>query len=207
MSMLKATADGAFLFIALEDDATGFQLIFKIVRPTSSTPTTTLVYEPGGGSAGNITPTTDNDLVIFNGNFNTDVGVIRHAITAGTNTDITPATIGADVIQPAEVDPNFTGGILVWNDTDSDLLETEDAGVSWTTLRSDAGLIAASSLGGMDVLFKGNFQDHNIYVVGDGGSGVKVYESLDKGTTLTALENAALNTAADVVGIYVAGAT
>ena len=204
MSMLRTSNDGSFVFMALEDVASGNQIIFKITRPTSSTPTTVKAYEPLGGSSGNVEPTGDNDIMVFHGNFGTDVATIRHAITAVTNTDISPPSTGAEVIQPAEVNPNYVGNILVWNEDDDDLLQTEDAGVSWDVIRTDAGLV--TTLRGMDILFKGNFQDHNIYFVGDGGSGVKVYESLDEGITLTSLENATLNTAADASGIRVQGA-
>lgn len=204
MSMLRTSSDGAFVFTALEDVATGFQLIFKTTRPTTSTPTTVIVYEPLAGSAGNVAQTNDDDRMVWHGNFDTDIGVVDYAIIAETNTDISPVAIGAEVIQPLEVNPDFVGNILAWNEDDDDLLQTEDVGANWATVRSDAGLV--TTLRGMDVLFKGNFQDHNVYFTGDGGSGVKVYESLDEGITLIALENATLNTAADVVGIVVVGA-
>ncbi len=203
MAMLRPTNDGSFLFMALEDDATGNQLVFKITRPTSSSPTTVVAYEPGAGSAGNVAPSGDSDIVVFHGNFNTDVGVVEHTVSTGINVDITPTTIGAEVIQPLQVNPTFSGNMLAWNENDDDLLQTEDNGATWDILRSDAGLI--TTLRGMDILFKGNFQDHNVYFVGDGASGVKVYESLDEGTTITSLENATLNTAADASGIAVVG--
>jgi len=45
-----ASADGEYLFFALEDDTTSNQGVFRVVRPTSTTPTTALQYDPGGGS-------------------------------------------------------------------------------------------------------------------------------------------------------------
>ena len=87
MSKLEASQDGGFLFAALEDNVTGNQLIFKIDRPTSTTPNTVTAYEPGDGSAGNVAPTGDPNRMVFHGNFGTDVGVVDHAIVAGTNTD------------------------------------------------------------------------------------------------------------------------
>jgi hypothetical protein len=136
---IGVSQDGTFLFIALEEDTSGNQLIFKVARPTSTTPTTTKPYEPAGGSAGNVAQTGDPDRMVFHGNFGTDIGVIDHAITAGTNTDISPTSISAELIQPLEVDPDDIQHIVAINRNDQDALETNDTGGSWSTLNAALG--------------------------------------------------------------------
>lgn len=153
MSILETSQDGAFVFVALEDDATGNQLIFKITRPTSTTPTTVTAYEPGAGSAGNVAQTGDPDRMIFHGNFNTDIGVVDHAITAATNTDITMPTIGAELIQPLEVDKDDIQHIVAINRNDQDAFETEDTGSNWTAINATLG----QSVDAMDLVFFGNY--------------------------------------------------
>ncbi len=173
-------------------------------QPLQGVPEMDAAYTPGSGSSANVVNSGDSERFIFFGNFGSNIGVIDHDTSLVTNTDISPAAVGTKLVQPLSVNPAYIGNILAWIEDDEDLFQTEDEGATWTSVRTDAGLVTV--LQDMNVLFKGNFQNHNIYFVGDGASGVKVYESLDEGITLTALENATLNTAADVVGITVVGA-
>jgi len=165
MSILEVSQDGAFVFVALEDDATGNQLVFKITRPTSTTPTTVTAYEPGGGSAGNIASTGDPDRMIFHGNFNTDVGVVDHAIAAATNTDITMTTIGAELIQPLQVDPSSIQHIIAINRNDQDAFETDDTGSNWTALNAALG----QSVDALDLAFFGAYFPFGGFFGGDDG--------------------------------------
>lgn len=153
MSILEVSQNGAFVFIALEDNATGNQLVFKITRPTSTTPTTVTAYEPGGGSAGNVAQTGDPDRMILHGNFGTDVGVVDHAIAAATNTDISPVSIGAELIQPLKVDQDNIQLIVAINRNDQDVLETDDTGANWSTLNAALG----QSVDAMDLIFFGAY--------------------------------------------------
>lgn len=153
MSVLETSQDGAYVFVALEDDATGNQIIFKITRPTSTTPTTVKAYEPGGGTAGNVAQTGDSDRMILHGNFGTDIGVIDHVIATGTNTDISPTSIGAELIQPLQVDPADTDHIIAINRNDQDALETTDGGSNWTVLNAGLGV----AVDAMDILFFGDY--------------------------------------------------
>lgn len=153
MSMLEVSQNGVFVFVALQDDATGNQLVFKITRPTSTTPTTVTAYEPGGGSAGNVAETGDPDRMILHGNFNTDVGVVDHAIAAATNTDITMTTIGAELIQPLKVDPSDIQHIVAINRNDQDAFETEDTGSNWTAINAALG----QSVDAMALAFFGQY--------------------------------------------------
>lgn len=165
MSILETSQDGAFVFVALQDNATGNQLIFKITRPTSTTPTTVTAYEPGGGSAGNVAQTGNPDRMIFHGNFGTDIGVIDHAIAAATNTDISPTSIGADVIHPLEVDPSDLNHIVAVNYTDQDALETDDLGANWATLNAALGV----DIEAMALVFLGAFFPFGGFIGGNDG--------------------------------------
>ncbi len=166
MSILEVSQDGAFVFVALQDNATGNQLIFKITRPTSTTPTTVTAYEPGDGSAGNVAQTGDPDRMILHGNFGTDVGIIDHAIVAGTNTDISPTSIGAELIQPLKVDPDDIQHIIAINRNNQDALETVDTGANWSTLNAALG----QSVDAMDLLFFGNYFPFGGFFGGNDGA-------------------------------------
>lgn len=166
MSILETSQDGAFVFVALQDNATGNQVVFKITRPTSTTPTTVLAYDPGSGSAGNVAQTGDPDRMIFHGNFGTNVGVVDHAITAATNTNISPTSIGAKLIQPLEVDPDNIKHIIAVNRDDQDALETDDTGANWTTLNATLG----QSVDAMNLLFFGPYFPFGGFFGGNDGS-------------------------------------
>lgn len=153
MSMLEVSQDGAFIFVALQDQATGNQIVFKITRPITTTPTTVKAYDPGGGSASNIAQTGDPDRMIFHGNFGTDVGVVDHAIAAVSNTDITMPSIGAELIQPLQVDPDDIQHIIAINRNDQDAFETEDTGSNWTAINATLG----QSVDAMDLAFFGGY--------------------------------------------------
>lgn len=133
---LGVSADGNNVFIALEDNSSGNQIVFKATRPSS--PTVSAIYEPGGGSAANVIPTGDPDKMIFFGNFGTDVGVILHTISADTEGDISPSSIGSDKIQPVAIDPSDVNHLVAINQDDQDALETED-GSTWSTLNATLG--------------------------------------------------------------------
>lgn len=150
MSKLETSQDGVFLFAALEDNATGNQLIFKITRPTSTTPTTVTAYEPGAGSSGNIAPTGDPNRMIFHGAFGGGDAVVDHAIVAGTNTEIGN---GAET-QPLAVDPSDVSHIVAYDTAVEEIAETENGGSSWSTLNNS---LAPSPLDAMAFIFFGAY--------------------------------------------------
>lgn len=158
-------ADGEYLFFALEDDSTTNQGVFRVERPTSTTPVTTVVYDPGGGSAGNVYSSNDRNKIIFSGNFGTDLGVIHHDIDMGTNPDITPTTIAADVIAPLQVDPGDADHIIAINKTDEDMLETEDNGATWDTLQATLGVQVVA----MAMAFFGQYFPFGGFIGGNDG--------------------------------------
>lgn len=200
MSILETSQDGAFVFVALEDNATGDQIIFKIARPTSTTPTTTKAYEPGGGSAGNIAPTGDPDRMIWHGNFGTDVGVVDHAIIAGSNTDISPTSIGAELIQPLEVDPNDIEHVVAINRDDQDALETVDGGANWTALNAALGVDADA----MGLVFLGAYFPFGGFIGGDDGVDQNLSYTPNEFNNLRDDASAALKAVGAIVSVDVA---
>jgi len=165
MTMLTTSQDGVFVFVALQDKATGNQVILKITRPTTTTPTTVAAYEPGGGSAGNVAATTSPDRMIFHGNFGTDIGVIDHAVAAATNTDVSPTSIGAELIQPLQADPHDINHIVAINRNDQDALESTDLGTNWTVINAALG----QAVDAMDLLFLGAYFPWGGFIAGDDG--------------------------------------
>lgn len=199
-SALGVSQDGASLFIALEEDASGNQVIFKVARPTSTTPTTNKAYNPGGGSAGNVAQTGDPDRMIFHGNFGTDIGVIDHAIAAGTNTDISPTSIGAELIQPLEVDKSDIQHIIAINRNDQDALETEDTGASWSTLNATLG----QSVDAMALIFFGQYFPFGGFFGGNDGVDENLEYTPNEFVNLREDTSAALKAVGSIVGIDLA---
>lgn len=134
MSILKTSQDGAFVFIALQDDATTNQVIFKIVKPTSTTPTTVTAYEPGSSNSGNVAPTGNPDKMIFHGDFDNEF-VMDYAIAANTNTEIGNGGI-PEVLQ---VDPVDDSHIILYDQDQGEIQETKDNGAAWAVLHSSTG--------------------------------------------------------------------
>lgn len=200
MSMLEVSQDGDFIFVALEDDATGNQIIFKIARPTSTSPTTVKAYDPGDGSAGNVAPTGDPDRMIFHGNFGTDVGVVDHAIAAATNTDISPTSIGAELIQPLKVDPSDVQHIVAINRNDQDALETEDGGSNWATLNAALGV----TVDAMDLIFLGAYFPFGGFIGGNDGVDENLSYTPNEFANLRDDASAALKAVGSIVSVDIA---
>ena len=200
MSKLEASQNGVFLFLALEDNATGNQLIFKIDRPTSSTPNTVTAYEPADGSAGNVASTGDPNRMVFHGNFGTDVGVVDHAIVAGTNTDISPTSIGAELIQPLEVDPSDIQHMVAINRNDQDALETEDTGANWATLNAALGV----TVDAMGLVFLGSYFPFGGFIGGNDGVDENLSYSPNEFSSLRDDASAALKAVGGIVSVDIA---
>ena len=200
MSKLETSQSGGFLFAALEDNVTGNQLIFKIDRPTSTTPTTVTAYEPADGSAGNVASTGDPNRMVFHGNFGTDVGVVDHAIVAGTNTDISPTSIGAELIQPLEVDPSDIQHMVAINRNDQDALETEDTGANWATLNAALGL----TVDAMALVFLGAYFPFGGFIGGNDGVDENLSYSPNEFSGLRDDASAALKAVGDIVSVDIA---
>lgn len=162
--IMDTSQDGNFVFVALEDADTSKELVFKVTRPTDTSPTVAKVYEPSGGSNISIAQTGDPDRMVFHGNFASNVGVIDHAIIAGTNTDITPSSpaIGTDWLFTLRVDPSDINHMVVNNADDETVFETTDGGSTWTEINSATGLTANA----MDVIFQGAYFPFGAFIGG-----------------------------------------
>lgn len=200
MSVLEVSQNGAFVFIGLEDDATGFQLVFKVTRPTSTTPTTVTAYEPGAGNTSNVAPTGDPDRMIFHGMFGTDVSVVDHAITAGTNTDISPPSTGSNWLQSLRVDPSDVSHIVVQNTDTEDALETEDGGSNWTTLNATIGLTANI----FDAVFFGQYFPFAAFVGGPDATDENLTYTPNEFASLREDTSAALKAVSAIASIDIA---
>lgn len=135
MSIIETSQGGDFLFIALEDADTTDQIIFKITRPTSTTPTTVAVYEPGSSNSGNIAKTGNPDKMVFHGDFDSTNFVIDHAIAANTNTEIG----NSGDVNILEVDPSDDNHMILYDRDQGEVQETTDNGDNWTVLNGATG--------------------------------------------------------------------
>jgi len=161
---MAVTPDGENLAFALELDPSGDQVISSQTRPTDAgVSTTQRLYTPGAGTAGNVAAPPDIDKVIVFGDFGTNLGVISIVISTITVTNISPASLGADVIQPAAVDPSDTDHIVIINQTDQDAIETTDGGTTWTTLNATL----AQTVEALDVVFFGQYLPFSAFFGGD----------------------------------------
>ena len=168
MAALTYTNDGTKIFVAAEDPATGFQVVLSAA--VSDLITWTAVYEPGAGDSINLQTTASNpDLLFFYGNFGTDIGVVKHAITAGTNTDISPTTIGAHQIQifASNPTPLYDGSIelICREEVDHDVVYSDDTGATWTSWDATG----AGGGSAMKAIWRGTYYPH-AYIIGSGGS-------------------------------------
>lgn len=191
---LAVSADGNNVFIALEDNSTGNQIVFKATRPSS--PTVSAIYDPGGGSAANVISTGDPDKMVFFGNFGTDVGVILHTISSDTESDISPTSIGTDEIQPLAIDPSDINHIVAVNVTDQDALETED-GSTWSTLNASLG----QTVEAMGVMFFGSLFPFGAFIGGDDSVDENLEYTPNEFTNLREDTSAALQAVTKITGI------
>lgn len=194
MSAIAASADGAYIFLALEDGS-GNQIIAKAARSDLST--WSAAYQPGAGSACNVAPVPgDADKMLFYGNFDTDVVVILHTISTGANTDISPASLGAKVVNTLAVNPSNSDEIIITVDTDEDILYTADGGDNWATWDAALGFDATA----LYLLWSGAYEYHRYFTAGNDGTVVLVY-SPNEGASDYDYTGAALAATANVVSI------
>jgi hypothetical protein len=197
---MGVSQSGDHIFFAMEDVVTGFPVVIKANRPTTVGAAQIAVYSPGAGTNINIAPTGDPDRMIFHGNFGTDIGVIDHAIAAVTNTDITPPSIGAEIIQPLQVDPSDIAHIVAINRNDQDALETTDGGTVWATLNAALGLTADA----MDLIFFGAYFPFGGFIGGNDGVDENLSYAPSEFANLRDDASAALKAVGSIVSIDIA---
>lgn len=201
MPAIATTADGAYIYAALEDSATGNQIIARAARGNLSTWTS--VYDPGGGSAGNVAPApSDSDVMYFYGNFGTDKTVIKHSVSAVTNSDISPASLGAKVVNTLSVDPSDADRIVISVGTDQDLLYTEDGGANWTLWEAALGFDATAKY----VIWGGLWYPARLFVAGHDGLNAVLLYSPNEMASEQDEASAALQAASNIVAVEVAAA-
>jgi hypothetical protein len=196
MSAIATSADGEYLFMACEDASTGFPVIVREARDTPGT--FTAAYSPGAGAAANVAQVLGNpDQMLFYGNFGTDVVVIRHTVSTGANEDISPASLGAKVVNGLAVNPANADEIIITVNTDQDLLHTDDAGANWETYNAALGFDATALV----VLWQVEAEYHLIYAAGQVTGAARLLYSPNNGAYLSNITGANLVAAANVVGL------
>ena len=183
------------LFFALEEESTGNQVIIKydILSEQFNT-----VYDPQAGDCSNVIRLgTDLDNMLFFGNFGTDVKLIKHTISTLNNSDISPASLGSNLLQPVESDPLDSNHIIAIDQDSEDVLESLDLGSNWNTINN--------AIGGLVLAIKMLW--NNIYYPDNGFIGL--YDGVDTALFFTPnnFENtredssAALQSASDIVSL------
>jgi len=194
MPALATTADGNYVYAALETTG-GTQIITRAARTDLST--WTAVYSPGGGTACNVVQMpSDEDLMVFYGNFGSGIGVIVHTVSTVTNTDKSPASLSTKVINTLTVNPDNADEMWCTVDTDQDLLYTPNGGDDWITLNAALGFNAT----GLATIYLTNRPDR-AYIGGNNGVTLDVLFTADSGATTTDKSGATLGAADGIVGI------
>lgn len=190
MPAIAVSADGQYVFMALENG--GSPLVFKAAITDLSA--LSLIYDPGAGSAVNVAQVPSNpDKMLFYGNFGTDVTVISHTISTEANADISPASLGANIVNALDVNPEDEGEIWITVNGNQDLLRTTTGGASWTTKNSALGLNPTA----LKVAWPNS---DKLFVAGLDGT-VKLLWSTNGGTSFTNQAGSALGATANITNI------
>jgi hypothetical protein len=194
MAAITFSADGDNIFYALETG--GFPVIVKAARATPGTGTA--VYSPGAGSAANVMMVPGNaDKVLFYGNFGTDIVVIMHTISTVTNTDISPASMGAKIVNALAVNPSNEDEIVIGVGTDEDLLYTSDGGSNWSAWDATLGFDSTA----LWVFWSGLYIAHRYFTAGDNGLDLDLLYSPNEGVSSTNEESTALGSQANICSL------
>lgn len=195
------TTDGAYIYMALEN-ASGQPVIVRCA--VDNLAAFTAVYAPGAGTAGNVINVPSNpDLMLFYGNFGSGVQVVRHVVSTGVETNISPTGLTTKVVNCLAVNPSNADEIIITVNTDQDLLWTDDGGVAWVTLNAALGFSAT----GLAVHWQSEEEYHIIYVAGQVTGVSALRYSPNTGDTLSDFTGATLNATADVSGLELGYAT
>lgn len=197
--MIAISADGAYIFLALESATSGYPVIVKAARADLST--WSVVYDPGAGSAANVAAVPGNpDQVLLFGNFGTDVTVLSYTISTDTTSDISPAGLGAKVVNCLAVNPSDPDEMWATVDTDQDLLHTADGGATWEALNSALALDATA----LAVLWSGAYRPDRGFIAGDNGADLDLLYTPNDGATVQDLAGATLGALANICSLEVA---
>ncbi len=196
MPALKTNSDGTSIYLALEDGS-GNQVIAKSLRTDLST--WTGAYSPGAGSAGNVeSDFSDINSMYFYGNFGTDLLIQKFNISAGTVSDISPASLAAKVANTLSLNPGDSLEFSVSIDTDEDLKNTVDGGTNYTTLDASLGFDATA----LWMLWSGRHFDHRYFVAGEvSGGNLDLLYSPNEGATSNNEEGATLGALGEISNV------
>ena len=194
MAAIATSADGAYIFMALEDTS-GFPVIVKCSRDDLAT--FTAAYDPGAGTAGNVASVPGNpDLMLLFGNFGTDVTVILYTISTATPADISPPGLGAKVVNTLAVNPSNAEEIMITVDTDQDFLFTQDQGATRETLNAALGFDATA----LHVRWPGGYEENIGYVAGTPAASQLLF-SPNEGADFDDIAPPDLDNAGGIVGV------
>lgn len=194
MTAMTVTADGAYIFLALED-ASGNQIVLRGKRSDLTDWQT--AYRPLAGSAGNVAIVSSNpDTIFMHGNFDTDIVILTHTISTGANADLSPGTLGAKVCNTLKVNPSGVGEAWATINTDQDLIRTQDAGVTWPALDAVMGFDPTA----LDVLWSGGYALDRGFIAGKPAS-VELQYTPSEGADKQDLANAGLAAVANIVSV------
>lgn len=192
MASIALTADGTEIYVALEDGS-GLPVVLRAV--TTQLEDFIVAYEPGDGSAVNIASVPSNlDLMLIYGDFGTDVKVIQHTVSTNSNADISPASLGAAVVNGLDVNPEDAQEIYITVNTAQDLLKTSNGGGSWTTKNSALGVDPTA----VKVAWP---NPDKLFVTGAAGGDTKLLWSTNGGTSFTDQAGSALQATLNICGL------
>lgn len=194
MSAIAVSQDGEAIFLALEDGS-GFPVVAKCSR--SDLATFTAAYAPGAGSACNVLPSGDPDVMFFYGNFGSGVQVVKHVVSTGAETNISPAGLTTKVVNALAVNPSDVNELWVTVNTDQDLLGSSDGGTTWATLNAALGINPT----GLLVFWAGDYDDSRAFIGGTVAGVTELLYTSNEGASYGDYAGANLDGAAAIVGI------
>jgi hypothetical protein len=177
MPALCVSADGNHIFLALEDSSTGFPVIAKAARADLAT--WSAAYEPGAGTAANVVATGNPDVMLFFGNFGSGVQVVKHVVSTGAETNISPAGLTTKIVNGLAVNPSNPAEIAITVDTDQDVLYTDDTGANWETWDSALGFNATA----FTALWTDSDDPHRYFAAGDVSGTLELRYSPNEGAS------------------------
>lgn len=194
MSAIATSADGNYIYLALED--AGNQVIVRCTRDDLAT--WAAVYAPGAGTAANVATVPGNPvMMLFYGHFGSGAQVISHVVSTGAETNISPAGLAAKVVNGLAVNPSDAAEIIITVNTDYDLLRTLDGGTTWETLNGVVGFDPTS----LAALWQSEAEYHILYLAGQVAGSAALRYSPNTGEQLSDTTGAALAAASQVVGV------
>jgi len=193
MAAITTTQDGNYIYLALQDSS-GFPTVVRCARSDLSVFASQ--YAPGAGTAANVA-TVDNDAdnIMFYGNFGSGIQVIKHTVSSGAETNISPSGLTTKVVNTLALNPTDDDHIWITVDTDQDLLRTTNNGSAWTTLDAALGYNAT----GLGVLFT---PQTPIALVGGKPAAVQMDCTTNLGTSKTNLAGS-MSTATNITNIEI----